>query len=102
MDVTIRSARVGDEEAIANIHVLAWKVAYKRFMSEEYLSSLSVHEIKIEWKEILSHPGKGKYLIAKAGGIIKGFAVYGPARDEDLDDTAAELVALNIHQIRGA
>ena len=97
MDVTIRSARVGDEEAIANIHVLAWKVAYKDFMSEEYLSSLSVHERTKGWKETLRNPGKGKYLIAKADGIIKGFAVYGPARDEDLDDTAAELIALNIH-----
>jgi L-amino acid N-acyltransferase YncA len=97
MDITIRNARAGDEEAIANIHVLAWQVAYKDFMSNEYLSSLSVHARTKEWKDTLSNPGKGKYLIAEADGIIKGFAVYGPARDEDLDETASELVALNIH-----
>ena len=97
MDVTIRNARVGDEDAIANIHVLAWQAAYKDFMSEEYLTSLSVHDRKKGWKEALSKPGKGKYLIAIAGGIIRGFAVYSPARDEDLDGTASELVALNIH-----
>ncbi len=90
MDVTIRNARVGDEDAIANIHVLAWQAAYKDFMSEKYLTSLSVHERKEGWKKTLSNPGKDNYLIAISGGIIRGFAVYGPARDKDLDDTASE------------
>jgi len=97
MDIIIRSARIGDEEAIANVHITAWQVAYKQFMSHEYLSSLSVAERTDSWKNTLRNPGNGKYLIAKVSGVIRGFAVYGPARDEDLDETVSELVALNIH-----
>lgn len=97
MDVVIRSAQIGDEEAIANIHILAWQTAYNKFMSEEYLSSLSVHERTEGWRAALANPGKGKYLVATTDGSIRGFAVYGPARDEDLDDSSSELVALNVH-----
>jgi len=97
MDVVIRSAQVGDEGAIADIHVLAWQAAYKEFMSEEYLSSLSVQKRAERWRETLSNPGNGKYLVATTGGIIRGFAVYGPARDEDLDNSSSELVALIVH-----
>lgn len=97
MDILVRKAVPGDEAKIAEVHVAAWKAAYREFMSAQFLDALSVDERTKMWKQALQKQGKGKYLIVEKSKHIRGFAVYGPARDEDLDGTACELVALNIH-----
>jgi ribosomal protein S18 acetylase RimI-like enzyme len=97
MEVFVRKAKLGDEASIARVHVAAWKAAYTEFMDSEFLNSLSIMRRKEIWENALRQPGRGKYLVAEVQKNIQGFAVFGPARDSDLDESAIELVALNVH-----
>jgi RimJ/RimL family protein N-acetyltransferase len=99
MEVFIRKAKLGDEASIARVHVAAWQAAYRGFMGSEFLNSLSIERKKEMWKNTLKQPGRGKYLVAEVKNNIQGFAVFGPARDSDLDESASELVALNVHPV---
>jgi RimJ/RimL family protein N-acetyltransferase len=65
-------------------------------MDVEFLNSLSIEQRKEIWKNALQQPGRGKYLVAEVHNDIQGFAVFGPARDSDLGESASELVALNV------
>ena len=40
MGVELREARVGDEAAVADIHVRAWQEAYRRLIPDEFLDAL--------------------------------------------------------------
>ncbi len=97
MEALIRKARLGDETSIARVHVAAWQAAYTGFMGSEFLNSLSIERRTEMWKDVLRQPGRGEYLVAEVQNRIQGFAVFGPARDSDLDELASELVALNVH-----
>jgi len=95
--VLIRYATRKDAQAIARIHVEAWRAGYKGIMPDEYLKSLSVREKTRHWDEALAIKGPGINLVVVLNGVISGFCVYGPARDDDLsNENAGELVALNI------
>lgn len=97
MEVFVRKANLGDEESIARVHVAAWQAAYIEFMSIDFLNSLSVERKKEMWANALKQPGRGQYIVAEVQNHIQGFAVFGPARDSDLEESASELVALNVH-----
>lgn len=97
MEIILREARLGDEASIAKVHVAAWQAAYRAFMDSEFLDSLSIEQRKEMWKSALKSPGRGKCLVANVQKTIQGFAVFGPARDGDLDESASELIALNVH-----
>ncbi|WP_164513249.1 GNAT family N-acetyltransferase [Thiosocius teredinicola] len=97
MEVIVRKASLGDEASIARVHVAAWQAAYTEFMGSEFLNSLSIDQRKEMWENALKQPGGGKYLVAEVQNHIQGFAVFGPARDSDLDKSSSELVALNVH-----
>jgi RimJ/RimL family protein N-acetyltransferase len=97
MEIVVRNAILGDETSIAEVHVAAWQAAYREFMSTEFLNSLTIEKRRDMWETALKQPGKGKYIVAEIQNRIQGFAVFGPARDDDLDDFACELVALNVH-----
>ncbi len=66
-------------------------------MSAEFLNALSIDKRREMWKSALKQPGKGRYIVAEMQNCIQGFAVFGPARDNDLDESACELVAVNVH-----
>ena len=100
MRIVVRKAIPGDESSIAKVHVAAWQAAYRAFMNDEFLNSLSIENRTEMWKNALKQPGKGQYIVAEINHHIQGFAVFGPARDSDLDESACELVALNVHPNR--
>jgi RimJ/RimL family protein N-acetyltransferase len=97
MEIIVRKAILGDENSIAEVHVAAWQGAYREFMSAEFLNSLSVEKRREIWESALTKQGKGNYIVAEIQTGIQGFAVFGPARDDDLDESSCELVALNVH-----
>lgn len=76
----------------------AWRRAYAGIMPQDVLDSLNISERTAMWRRTFESRGKGSYIVVEVDGSVEGFAVYGPARDEDLDsDEAAELVALNVN-----
>jgi L-amino acid N-acyltransferase YncA len=98
MNTVIREATPGDEWRMAEIHVAAWRSAYAGIMPQEQLDSLDTQQKVDQWRHALEQAGKGVYLVAVVDGTVEGFAVFGPARDQDLNDAqAVEIVSININ-----
>jgi ribosomal protein S18 acetylase RimI-like enzyme len=88
----LRRATAGDSEAIAEIQVETWRVAYAHAFPEEYLESLSVDERRDLWARTLS-AGTFDVFVAELGGRVAGFVSSGPADDES---ASGELFALYV------
>lgn len=101
MKITVRKARVGDETRMAEIQVAAWQRAYAGIMSLSLLDSLDIAQKTNMWRNALEHVGKGSYTVSEIDGHVEGFAVFGPARDQDLNETdSAEIVSINVNPDR--
>jgi L-amino acid N-acyltransferase YncA len=100
MEPKIRTANLNDVERISCIHVNAWKKAYIDVMPKEYLNSLTAEDRMPMWEKALVSPGKGIYVVSEFKCEVQGFAVFGPARDEDISNLfTGELVALNVNPV---
>lgn len=93
--VTVREARLEDVATLAEIHVAAWRAAYRGMMPDAYLASLSVSERARRWSHAIGRPGPGKVAVAQLGDEIAGFCSFGPTRDPDSPDTA-EIYSINV------
>lgn len=93
--VIVRDAALADVPAIADIHVAAWRAAYRGVMPDAYLAALSVKERVGRWTRAIATPGPAKVAVAELGGQIAGFCSFGPTRDPGSTDVA-EIYALNI------
>jgi GNAT superfamily N-acetyltransferase len=90
----IRPATIDDAEAIAHVHVEAWRTAYRRIVPEEYLDRLSKEDRKNRWVTSLGdRSSKGFTFVAESDGEIVAFAGAGPERKND-PDYAGELYAI--------
>jgi ribosomal protein S18 acetylase RimI-like enzyme len=88
----LRRATAGDAEAIAEIQVETWRVAYAHAFSPEFLDNLSVDERRDLWARTLS-AGTFDVFVAELGGRVMGFVSSGPAEDES---APGELFALYV------
>ncbi len=80
----IRTAFLGDEYQIAEVHIQAWQEAYKGIVPQVYLDQLSSeidNRVKM-WKNILANPKRWAWVAENSKGII-GFVLFGPPRDPD-------------------
>ena len=94
-DVIIRSAREGDEAEIANVHVSAWREAYRGLLPQPFLDDLplSFRRRMSWWRNVISEPGSYVLQVAEAGTGIVGFACMGPGRDSGME-AMAEVLAI--------
>jgi ribosomal protein S18 acetylase RimI-like enzyme len=88
----LRRATAGDAEAIAEIQVETWRVAYAHAFSPEFLDNLSVDERRDLWARTLS-AGTFDVFVAELEGRVAGFVSSGPAEDES---ALGELFALYV------
>jgi len=95
-NLTLRGAKREDARAIAEIHVAAWRAAYRGLMPDDYLASLSVDERAKMWHDALGRPSPTQLALAEIDGTLAGFGIYGPTRDEEPPEVA-EIYAVNIH-----
>jgi len=93
--VRVRDARPEDARTVAEIHIAAWRAAYRELMPADYLASLSVNERADMWTRSIIRGGPSKLAIAEVDGALAGFCSFGPARDE-LPDDVAEIYAVNV------
>jgi ribosomal protein S18 acetylase RimI-like enzyme len=90
----IRAAAVTDARGIADIHVRAWRAAYRDLMPQEHLDSLSADAWTTIWQRRLE---SGTTFVAEISQDIAGFCSVGPSRDEDSDDsTTGEIYAIYV------
>ena len=94
----VRLAKEADAAAITQINIAAWRAAYCDVMPTDFLASLSYEDKLNNWHRALTNPGKGRYLVCERNEEVCGFAVFGPARDENpaSDGCSGELVAINV------
>ncbi len=95
----IRDARPGDEAQVADVHVRAWKTAYRGLLPDDYLEALTPEQRVPGYRFAASRPRDPQTLLAIAGDALLGFATFGPSRDADAPD-AGELFALYVDPAR--
>jgi ribosomal protein S18 acetylase RimI-like enzyme len=97
--MSIRDATSADARTIAEIHVAAWRAAYRGLIPDDYLASLSVEQRTAFWDTIISRPGPRQLALADLDGELAGFCLFGPTRDEAPSDIA-EIYSVNVHPDR--
>ena len=85
---SIRRAQLEDAEAIAAVHVRAWKESYTGLVPAEMLASLSVAERADCWHRILGKPdpaiATAVFVACGPGGTVVGLSACGLQRSADL------------------
>jgi ribosomal protein S18 acetylase RimI-like enzyme len=88
----IRPQQDDDIEAVAELHVAAWRSAYPGIMPAEFLAALDPADFA---RRRRAHPSAARTLLATAeDGTLRGFATSGPARD---GSGAGEVFAIYVH-----
>ena len=83
----IRTACVGDAEAIARVHTHSWQLAYQGILSKDFLDGLQWEARFERWEKILSGTrpiSNSVFVSTTVDGMVTGFASIGEVRDEDL------------------
>ena len=94
-----RRARETDARELAQVHIAAWRAAYRDLLPHDYLASLSVDAREQAWRERLTLLAANRRpWVATADGQIVGFASAGPERDDDdnLSNDVGEVYAINV------
>lgn len=75
----IRLATPADADAIAHIHALSWRSAYRGALSDAYLSGPIEAERGAVWRERFARPDAQQYVaVAESDGRVVGFVcAYG-------------------------
>ena len=95
--VHMRRARESDAQGIASVHVRTWQQAYRDLLPAADLSSLSVADRERFWtNELHVTPVERRPWVAESDAGIVGFAVAGPARDDDLASRSGEVYAIYV------
>src|SRR5260221_9933612 len=79
--LTVREAKLADASAIAEIHVAAWRAAYRGMIADEYLASLSIGERTGRWPKAISAPGPAKGPVAQCRAELLASCSFGPTRE---------------------
>ncbi|RWR24825.1 GNAT family N-acetyltransferase [Agrococcus lahaulensis] len=103
----VRPALPGDELGVAQVHVDAWRGAYRGLIADEVLTALSVEVWIGRWRAWLEASSAGlptdrgpdvthRMLVATLGDRVVGWATYGQARDATASSDH-ELAGLYVH-----
>ncbi|MBW8907154.1 MAG: GNAT family N-acetyltransferase [Betaproteobacteria bacterium] len=98
-EITLRNAKPDDARSIAEIHIAAWRAAYRGLMPDDFLAALNVDERTEMWSSMLSRPSPSQLAVSEIDRALVGFCSYGPTRDDESPDLA-EIYALNVHPDR--
>ncbi|WP_313450527.1 GNAT family N-acetyltransferase [Brevibacterium casei] len=78
----VRPARVSDAPRLAEIHVAAWRAAYRGIMADEFLDGLDEDRFAANWTQALSDPdNRVRNFVVVAGDRILGFGGVSAPRD---------------------
>ncbi|MCL9663663.1 GNAT family N-acetyltransferase [Curtobacterium albidum] len=100
--LTVRPADVRDADAIAAVHVQAWREAYAHLLPAEFLAALDVDARAARWRGIVAEPDVD-VLVATVDDTVAGWASAGPGRGERPRDRELEgIYVLAEHHGSGA
>lgn len=96
-DVSIRQAELTNAGGIAQVHVAAWRSAYRGLVPDETLDGLSEEDSEGRWRERIAQPW-GHIWIAEQEGRVVGYAACGASEDEDVDrERVGEVYVIYVH-----
>jgi ribosomal protein S18 acetylase RimI-like enzyme len=93
----LRAAKIEDADAIAALHVEAWRWAYRDLLPEVLLAGLSEERRATMWRNAIGE-GKGHIVVAADGEALVGFVAAGPERDGPGGADVGEIYALYLRQ----
>jgi GNAT superfamily N-acetyltransferase len=93
----IRAATPEDARPVAKVHVTSWRHTYRGLVPDDFLDRLSVDDRETMWLGAFADPDpKSGALVAEKGGLVVGFASFGPSRDEGVSDGTGEVPAIYV------
>jgi len=93
--VEVRPATIDDARAIADIHVRAWRAAYRGVVPDAYLDGLEVDARAVKWRANLERATSSTW-IASDADMVLGWMSFASSRDDDASATTGELWAIYI------
>ena len=78
--MSLRAATPADAEAIARVHVQAWRETYAGLVPQAHLDALDPAERAALWRGLVPRPDR-RVAVAERGGRVVGFACAGPGRE---------------------
>lgn len=97
----VRPIEEGDVDAVADVHVESWRVAYRGILPDDLLDDPSFRQARLDrWRSrrFDGRPPGTATLVAVTDGVVVGFADTGPEHDADDRPTGAgELFAFYLH-----
>lgn len=94
--LTVRDADVDDAEAIAAVHVAAWRTTYRGMLPDDFLDGLEHAGYEARWRRVIAE-GSNRVYVAADGREVVGFASGGRERAGE-DGFAGELYAIYVLQ----
>jgi L-amino acid N-acyltransferase YncA len=90
----VRPAVLHDAATIAQIHVDAWKYAYKGLVAEADLQTLSIQKRLAMWREAIEYAEPQVWVACDALQEVVGFVAFDRSRDPKTKATVGEVWAL--------
>jgi len=92
----VRPAELSDSAAIARVHVVTWRTAYRGLLPDDFLDSLDEAGYSERWRRTLREES-GRVYVAEDGMDVVGFASGGRERAGE-DPYGGELYAIYVMQ----
>ena len=93
----VRAATARDFRAIAEVHVSAWRAAFRGLVPDSHLASVSVDKRLAFWREAIEF-SEPQVQVATENGAIVGFVGYDRSRDAKTPATTGEIWAVYVKQ----
>ena len=90
--MTVRRARPEDADVLGEVHVAAWRAAYRGTIPDTYLDALDPAQRAEQWRERLANPATNCLVALDGDGALCGFALFGAGEAEG----EGQLYAINL------
>jgi ribosomal protein S18 acetylase RimI-like enzyme len=94
--LTVREAGVADADAIAAVHVAAWRTTYRGMLPDDFLDGLERAGYEARWRRAIAERSSRVYVAADGRDVV-GFASGGRERAGE-DGFKGELYAIYVLQ----
>ena len=91
----VRAATVSDAHAIADIHVSAWRAAYRGVVPNQHLDNLSVEKRRAYWSSAIANGEPVVRVIAGSKSVV-GWIAFGRCRDSEALPGTGEIWAMYV------
>jgi len=91
----VRAATISDAFAIADIHVSAWRAAYRGVVPDQNLDGLSVEKRRAYWSLAIANGEPVVRVVAGSEGVV-GWIAFGRCRDSEALPSMAEIWAMYV------